>query len=198
MKTYMAKAGEVQAHWFVVDAADKVVGRLASDIAMVLMGKHRPTYTPHVDTGDYVVVVNADKIAFTGKWERRNIAGTPAIPASVGKRPPSAEPRAERITRPCAGCCREQAGHRMIEAEDLRRSGTSAPAQQLEPPDGLRRRAGGGRSIRGCDESKFAAVGAFCTDIYLSSRAPPLRATSLGRQKPEQRLQWISFHGRKA
>ena len=66
-KTYMAKPGEIEQKWWLVDASDKIVGRLASDIAMILMGKHRPTYTPHVDTGDYVVVTNVDKIVFTGK-----------------------------------------------------------------------------------------------------------------------------------
>ncbi|HLA83371.1 MAG TPA: 50S ribosomal protein L13 [Thermoguttaceae bacterium] len=65
-KTYMARPGEVEAQWWLVDATDKVVGRLASDIAVLLMGKHRPTYTPHVDTGDYIVVVNAEKVVFTG------------------------------------------------------------------------------------------------------------------------------------
>lgn len=68
----MAKPGELEAKWWIVDATDKVVGRLASDIAMVLMGKHRPTYTPHVDTGDFVVVVNAEKVVFTGnKWQNK-------------------------------------------------------------------------------------------------------------------------------
>jgi large subunit ribosomal protein L13 len=68
----MAKPGEVEKKWWVVDATDKVVGRLASDIAMVLMGKHRPTYTPHVDTGDYVIVINAEKVVFTGrKWQQK-------------------------------------------------------------------------------------------------------------------------------
>jgi len=72
MKSYMAKPGEVAQNWWLVDASDKVVGRLASEIAMILMGKHRPTYTPHVDTGDYVVVINAEKVAFTGKkWEQK-------------------------------------------------------------------------------------------------------------------------------
>jgi large subunit ribosomal protein L13 len=72
MKTYMAKPGEVQKKWWVVDADNKVVGRLASDIAMVLMGKHRPTYTPHVDTGDFVIVLNAEKLVFTGKkWKQK-------------------------------------------------------------------------------------------------------------------------------
>ena len=66
-RTYMAKAGEVQKRWHVVDGTDQVLGRLASDIAMVLMGKHRPEYTPHVDCGDFVIVTNADKIRMTGR-----------------------------------------------------------------------------------------------------------------------------------
>lgn len=68
----MAKQGELEQKWLLVDAADQVVGRLASKIAVVLMGKHRPTYTPHVDTGDFVVVVNAEKVVFTGnKWQQK-------------------------------------------------------------------------------------------------------------------------------
>ncbi|RLD97736.1 MAG: 50S ribosomal protein L13 [Aquificota bacterium] len=71
-KTYMAKPGEVERQWYVVDAKDKVVGRLASRIAMILMGKHKPHYTPHVDTGDFVVVINASRVRFTGKkWEQK-------------------------------------------------------------------------------------------------------------------------------
>ena len=65
-KSYMAKPGELEAKWWLVDAEGQIVGRLASEIAMVLMGKHRPTYTPHVDTGDFVVVVNAEKVKLTG------------------------------------------------------------------------------------------------------------------------------------
>ena len=72
IKTYMAKPGEVEAKWWLVDATDKVVGRLASDIAVLLMGKHRPEYTPHVDTGEFVVVINAEKVKLTGaKWSQR-------------------------------------------------------------------------------------------------------------------------------
>ena len=72
MKTYMAKPTDVEQKWLLVDATDKIVGRLASDIAVRLMGKHRPTYTPHVDTGDFVVVLNAEKVTFTGKkWEQK-------------------------------------------------------------------------------------------------------------------------------
>jgi large subunit ribosomal protein L13 len=71
-KTYMAKPGEVEPKWWLVDATDKVVGRLASDIAVILMGKHRPAYTPHVDTGDFVVVINAEKVVLTGKkWQQK-------------------------------------------------------------------------------------------------------------------------------
>jgi large subunit ribosomal protein L13 len=67
MKTFSAKAHEVRRDWFVVDAADKTLGRLASEIAQRLRGKHKPEYTPHVDTGDYIVVVNADRIRVTGR-----------------------------------------------------------------------------------------------------------------------------------
>jgi len=66
MKTFMAKQGQVEQKWYVVDVTDKVLGRVATRIAMILMGKHRPQYTPHVDTGEFVVVVNASKVRFTG------------------------------------------------------------------------------------------------------------------------------------
>ncbi|MBM7624015.1 50S ribosomal protein L13 [Sporohalobacter salinus] len=66
MTTYMAKPEEVERNWFVVDAEGKKLGRLASEIANVLRGKHKPTYTPHVDTGDYVIVVNAGEVELTG------------------------------------------------------------------------------------------------------------------------------------
>ena len=67
MKTYTAKAGQVEQGWFVVDAQGKVLGKLATQIATRLRGKHKPEYTPHVDTGDYVVVVNAAKLRVTGR-----------------------------------------------------------------------------------------------------------------------------------
>ncbi len=66
MKTFSAKPHEVKREWFVVDATDKVLGRLAAEIARRLRGKHKPEFTPHVDTGDYIVVVNAEKIRVTG------------------------------------------------------------------------------------------------------------------------------------
>src|SRR5215208_1198790 len=73
MTTFSAKAGEVQHNWFVVDAQGKVLGRLASQIAMRLRGKHKPEYTPHVDTGDFVVVVNASKLRVTGRKTERKM-----------------------------------------------------------------------------------------------------------------------------
>ncbi len=90
----MAKPGEVEQKWWLVDANDKVVGRLASDIAMILMGKHRPTYTPHVDTGDYVVVINADKVVFTGnKWNDKTYSWYTGYPGL------HVETAAERLKR---------------------------------------------------------------------------------------------------
>jgi len=70
MKTFSAKPHEVRRDWFVVDASDKVLGRLAAEIARRLRGKHKPIYTPHVDTGDYIVVVNVDKLRVTGDKAR--------------------------------------------------------------------------------------------------------------------------------
>lgn len=67
MKSYMAKANEVERKWYIIDAEDKVLGRLATEIATILRGKNKPIYTPHVDTGDYVIVLNAEKVKLTGK-----------------------------------------------------------------------------------------------------------------------------------
>ena len=66
MKTYSVKAGEIEHRWYVVDAGGKILGRVATEIARILRGKHKPTYTPHVDTGDFVIVINAEKVKLTG------------------------------------------------------------------------------------------------------------------------------------
>ena len=66
MKSYIAKPADVQRKWYIVDAEGKTLGRLATEIATILRGKHKVTYTPHVDCGDYVIIVNADKVALTG------------------------------------------------------------------------------------------------------------------------------------
>ena len=72
MKTYVAKEHEVEKKWYLVDAQDMILGRLATQIAMRLRGKHKPIFTPHADTGDFVVVINADKVSLTGnKWDNK-------------------------------------------------------------------------------------------------------------------------------
>jgi len=73
MKTYSAKPGSVKQDWYIVDASGKTLGRLATEIARRLRGKHKPEYTPHVDTGDFIVVINAEKVAVTGNKAKDKI-----------------------------------------------------------------------------------------------------------------------------
>lgn len=73
MKTYMARTEDILKKWYVIDAEGKTVGRIATKIAMILRGKVKPEFTPHADTGDFVVVVNADKVSFTGKKEEQKV-----------------------------------------------------------------------------------------------------------------------------
>ena len=74
MRTYSPKSGEVQRQWHVIDATDVVLGRLATQAATLLRGKHKPTFAPHVDTGDFVIIINADKVALTGNKREQKIA----------------------------------------------------------------------------------------------------------------------------
>lgn len=71
MKSYIAKPAEVERKWYVIDAEDKTLGKIASEVASILRGKKKPIYTPHVDTGDYVIVINAEKVRVTGKKEEQ-------------------------------------------------------------------------------------------------------------------------------
>ena len=72
MKTFVAKEHELERSWYLVDAENRILGRLASQIAIRLRGKHKPIFTPHADTGDFIVVINADKVALTGsKWDKK-------------------------------------------------------------------------------------------------------------------------------
>ncbi len=73
MKTFSAKADEIKREWFIIDAEDLILGRMATEIAIRLRGKHKPAFTPHVDTGDYIVVINAEKIAVTGNKMKNKI-----------------------------------------------------------------------------------------------------------------------------
>ena len=82
--TFMANSGNVERKWFVVDAEGQTLGRLAAEVAKVLRGKHKPTFTPHVDTGDFVIVVNADKVKLTGKkLIQKTYSIIPDIPADL-------------------------------------------------------------------------------------------------------------------
>jgi large subunit ribosomal protein L13 len=85
METFSAKADEVERSWFVVDATDLPLGRLASNVAAVIRGKEKPTYTPHVDTGDFVIVVNAEKVKLTGnKLDGKKRQWHSAYPGGLG------------------------------------------------------------------------------------------------------------------
>ena len=129
----MARPGEIEPKWWLVDATDKVVGRLASDIAMILMGKHRPTYTPHVDTGDFVVVINVEKIVFSdpNKWEEKQYTwytGYPGLHVGDGRRAEEAQAGEDPLRGRPPHVAQEQAGLQDDpEAEDLRRQPASAP-----------------------------------------------------------------------
>ena len=87
MKTFSAKPAEVTHEWFVIDATDKVLGRVASEVALRLRGKHKAIYTPHVDTGDFIIIVNADKIRVTGTKADDKIyyrhSGFPGVPVHI-------------------------------------------------------------------------------------------------------------------
>jgi large subunit ribosomal protein L13 len=84
MKTRVLKPAEVQARWWLVDAAEQPVGRLAAKLAPILIGKHRPDYTPHVACGDFVVVINADRVRFTGrKWTDKTYARYTGYPSGL-------------------------------------------------------------------------------------------------------------------
>jgi large subunit ribosomal protein L13 len=126
MKTYVAKPQTVERRWWVVDASDQVLGRLATRVATVLRGKHKPTFTPHLDSGDFVIVVNAEKIKLTGrKWEQKTYYRHSGYPGG-GARHAAQEP---------AGAQADQ------KTEGLRRPGTppSGPAAPgLEPVAGRR------------------------------------------------------------
>lgn len=85
--TYMAKPGEIEAQWYVVDASDKVLGRLATRVATILIGKHKPTFTPHVLCGDFVVVTNAKAIVLTGdKWNQKMYKRYTGYPGGLRQR----------------------------------------------------------------------------------------------------------------
>ncbi|MDO8143152.1 MULTISPECIES: 50S ribosomal protein L13 [Isoptericola] len=118
MRTYTPKPGDIQRDWYVVDASDVVLGRLASQVATLLRGKHKPTFAPHVDGGDFVVVINADKVALSGnKHEKKRAyrhSGYPGGLSSISygelleKDPERAVEKAVRGMLPKTKLAREQ------------------------------------------------------------------------------------------
>ena len=120
MRTYTPKPGDVQRDWYVVDATDVVLGRLASQVATLLRGKHKPTFAPHVDGGDFVIVINADKVALSGNKRETKLAyrhsGYPGGLRSVNygelleKNPERAEEKAVRGMLPKTSLGRDQLG----------------------------------------------------------------------------------------
>ncbi|MFC8598330.1 MULTISPECIES: 50S ribosomal protein L13 [unclassified Isoptericola] len=120
MRTYTPKPGDVQRDWYVVDATDVVLGRLASQVAILLRGKHKPTFAPHVDGGDFVIVINADKVALSGNKRETKLAyrhsGYPGGLRSVAygelleKNPERAVEKAVRGMIPKTTLGREQLG----------------------------------------------------------------------------------------
>ena len=111
MKTFVAKPGEVEKKWILIDAEGLVVGRLATLIAMRLKGKHKPIYTPHVDCGDNVIVINADKVVFTGnKYEDKIYYRHTGYPGGIKERTPRRSSRASSPSassrRPSSACSR--------------------------------------------------------------------------------------------
>ena len=109
MRTYSPKPGDIQREWHVIDATDVVLGRLAVQTANLLRGKHKPTFAPHVDTGDFVIVVNAEKIALSGNKKTTKMAyrhsGYPGGLSATADRRPAGEGRAQGRSRRPSGAC---------------------------------------------------------------------------------------------
>ncbi len=110
MRTYSPKSGEIERRWHVIDATDVVLGRLATHAATLLRGKHKPVFAPHVDTGDFVIVVNAGKVALTGNKRQTKVAyhhsGFPGGLRAGQVRPSAGEaPGARRSSSPSRACC---------------------------------------------------------------------------------------------
>ena len=139
MRTYSPKPGDVKRQWHVIDATDVVLGRLATQAATLLRGKHKPIYAPHVDTGDFVIIVNADKVALTGNKRENKIAyrhsGFPggltgtSYADLLDKHPEQAVEKAIKGMLPHNTPRPEHA----VEAQGLRRPGAPAPGAAARP-----------------------------------------------------------------
>ena len=129
LNTYMAKASDVQRKWYIVDAEGVVLGRLASQVASILRGKNKPTYTPHVDTGDYVIVINADKV----DSDRQEAGPEDLLPSQRLSGRPEARPPTARLLNEKPEFADSARRHRHAA------QGTSGP-QDGQEAEGLRRR----------------------------------------------------------
>ena len=139
-KDVHGQAGRIERKWWLVDATDKVVGRVASDIAMILMGKHRPTYTPHVDTGDFVVVINVEKIIFSdpNKWEQKQYTwytGYPGLRAETAAKRKTRRPELILSRGRAADVAQEQA--RLQDVTKLKLYAGSQHPHQAQQPEAI-------------------------------------------------------------
>jgi large subunit ribosomal protein L13 len=137
VRTYSPKPGDVQRQWHVIDANDVVLGRLASQIAILLRGKHKPTFAPHVDTGDFVIVINADKVALTGKKREQKFAYRHSgYPGGLTAKP-YRELMAERPDRAVEKAVRGMLPHTTLGRQMLKKlkvySGPNHPHQAQSP-----------------------------------------------------------------
>ena len=184
MKCYQAKAGELAKQWYVIDAENMVVGRLAAQIAPILMGKHRPTYTPHIDTGDYVIVTNVDKVVFTGnKWQQKFYQRYSGYPGGQTRRSRLEAVRASARADP-------RAGDPADDAQEQDRPSHDGQAQALSSGPTIRtRRSARSRSSRCRDVRprrcalRHSADGQGQRDRSRRAHATPRRPSSLMSQR---------------
>lgn len=139
MKTYLPKVDEIERRWYVVDATDQVLGRLAERVANVLRGRHKPTWTPHLDTGDFVVVINAEKVRLTGRKETRKMYEDYSGYMSGRKLQTAAQVRAKKPERLVLDAVKGMVPHTRLGRQQLGKlkvyAGADHPhaAQQPEP-----------------------------------------------------------------
>ena len=144
MKTYMANPDKIERKWYVVDAEGQTLGRMASEIAKVLRGKNKPEFTPHVDTGDYVVVVNAEKVKVSGKKLQQKIYYNHSDYVG-GMRHNSGRIACQEAGKSCRTCSQRNASERTVgktdaqEAARIRRTGARSAGSETRSIDILRK-----------------------------------------------------------
>src|SRR5262245_31695992 len=139
MSTFMAKKGEIAQGWHLIDATGQVVGRLAVAIANILRGKHRPIYTPHQDTGEFVIVINVDKIKLTGKkWEQKTYAAYSHYPGGL-RTQTAAEVKAKKPERILESAVRRMVPRTRLGRKQMEKlkiyAGPSHPHQAQQPKE---------------------------------------------------------------